>query len=72
MPKWMRLKTTRDAPLLDRMGSALENGYSDEGPLARILGVGGCFGLVFLAFIFTIGIAVTPFVVIAWLMGWIG
>lgn len=72
MPKWMRLKTTSDAPLLDRMGSAVENGYGDEGPLARILGVGGCFGLVFLAFIFTIGIAATPFVVIAWLMGWIG
>ncbi|AYB70991.1 hypothetical protein SEA_YABOI_193 [Streptomyces phage Yaboi] len=43
MPNWMRLPNTRkDVSLGYRMGSAFENGYGDEGPLARGLVVGGC------------------------------
>lgn len=50
MPNWARLPGTRkDVSLGYRMGSALENGYNDEGPLAKFLAIGGCFGV--LAFI---------------------
>ena len=35
MPRWARLKTTSDADLRDRMINVVENGYGDEGPLAK-------------------------------------
>lgn len=35
MPKWTRLPSTRNAPLRDRMASVFENGYGDEGPVAK-------------------------------------
>lgn len=44
MPKWTRLQKTRDADLVDRVASAFENGYGDEGPLAKgIVNVGCLF-----------------------------
>jgi hypothetical protein len=54
MPKWMRKKSTMDANLLYRMGSAFENGFGHEGPLATFLARGCClifalFPLIFLA-----------------------
>lgn len=53
MPNWARLPSTRkDVSLGYRMGSAFENGYGDEGPLAKFLAYGGCFGvLLFIAFV---------------------
>ncbi|AXH66910.1 hypothetical protein SEA_STARPLATINUM_200 [Streptomyces phage StarPlatinum] len=54
MPKWMRLPgTDKEASLSDRVGSAFENGYGDEGPLAKGIVIGGC---VFLPLIVTLGI----------------
>ncbi|AIW02647.1 hypothetical protein AXJ18_gp127 [Streptomyces phage Jay2Jay] len=44
MPKWMRLESTRDAPFSDRFWSAFENGYGDEGPLAKASLIGCMFG----------------------------
>lgn len=58
MPKWARFKTTRDAPLRDRMASVFENGYGDEGPGAKI----GCFFL----FIGVLGIMSIPAVALLW------
>lgn len=59
MPKWARLKTTRDASLVERMGSVFENGYGDEGPVAK-----GCCAVLF------VGIVLGPFLLIAGLIGW--
>ncbi|AXH69682.1 hypothetical protein HWB79_gp129 [Streptomyces phage LukeCage] len=43
MPKWMRLPgTDKHNSLGYRVGSAFENGYGDEGPLAKGIVVGGC------------------------------
>jgi hypothetical protein len=42
MPEWARMNSTRNAPLSDRMASAFENGYGDEGPLAKGLVYGCC------------------------------
>lgn len=52
MPNWARLPSTRkDVSLGYRMGSAFENGYGDEGPLAKILAQGGCFALIIASFL---------------------
>lgn len=53
MPKWMRLPSTSSDPLSHRVGSAFENGYGDEGPLAKAIVVGGC---VFLPLAFTLAV----------------
>lgn len=60
MPKWARLKTTRDASLGDRMGSVFENGYGDEGPVAK-----GCCMILF------VGVVFVPFLVAGGLLGWL-
>lgn len=59
MPKWARLKTTSDAPLGQRMGSLFENGYGDEGPMAK-----GCCAVLFVTFVFG------PFLIAASLIAW--
>lgn len=52
MPNWARLPSTRkDVSLGYRMGSAFENGSGDEGPLAKFLAIGGCFGLIIFSFL---------------------
>lgn len=57
MPNWARLPgTCKDVSLGYRMGSAFENGYGDEGPLAKFLAVGGCFGLIIFAFLLLLAI----------------
>ncbi len=57
MPVWMRLpKTSKTSNLAERMGSALENGYGDEGPLAQILAVGGCYTAILLVLLILVGI----------------
>jgi len=61
MPKFMRRSTTRNAPLSDRMASVFENGYGDEGPVAK----GCCLALMLLPLLFI----VTPVVA---LLLWIG
>lgn len=62
MPNWARLPSTRkDQPLRDRMASALENGYGDEGPLAKVLAIGGCFGCLG-------AITLGPIIVVGWFM----
>ncbi|QAX95878.1 hypothetical protein SEA_WATERMOORE_181 [Streptomyces phage Watermoore] len=38
------------------MGSAFENGYGDEGPLAKFLAIGGCFGVIIFAFLLVLAI----------------
>jgi hypothetical protein len=52
MPKWARGKNTMDAPLLYRMGSAFENGFGNEGPLAIFLTRGCCLIFVLFPLIF--------------------
>lgn len=57
MPTWARLpKTSKTKSLGDRMSSALENGYGDEGPLAKFLGIGGCLSFVLVIFVGVLGI----------------
>lgn len=62
MPKWMRLPSTRDESLGYRMGSTLENGPADNGPLAVFLAWSGCLGAVALMFLILGGIIASPFV----------
>lgn len=68
MPKWARLSTTSDKPLRDRMADAIENGYGGEGPLAKVLAYGGCFGAILLGFLFVMGI----FGGVGWFLWWLG
>lgn len=57
MPVWMRLpSTSKTKSLGDRMGSAFENGYGDEGPLAKFLAIGGCLGLIGFVALFLLGL----------------
>lgn len=56
-----RLKTTRDADLRDRMASVFENGYGDEGPVAK----GCCMLMLFVPLL----VIVAPIVA---LLLWIG
>jgi hypothetical protein len=60
MPNWARLKTTRNAPLGDRMASVFENGYGDEGPMAK-----GCCLFLFLG---VMGILSIPAIALIWFM----
>ncbi|QMP84284.1 hypothetical protein HUN41_00191 [Streptomyces phage Coruscant] len=62
MPKWMRLPSTRDESLAYRMGSVMENGPADNGPLAFFLAWGGCLGAVALVFLTLIGVIASPFI----------
>jgi hypothetical protein len=60
MPNWAKLNSTRNAPLRDRMASVFENGYGDEGPMAK-----GCCVFLFLG---VLGIMSLPAIVlIIWL-----
>jgi len=65
MPNWAKLNSTRNAPLRDRMGSAFENGYGDEGPLAKGLVYGCCL-------IPAITIVPAFFVGLGFLLWWLG
>lgn len=57
MPNWARLPSTRkDVSLGYRMGSAFENGYGDEGPLAKFLAIGGCLGLILFVALFLLSL----------------
>lgn len=61
MPKWARLKTTSNSDLRDRMASVVENGYGDEGPLAK----GCCLSVLLFPLIVTAG-------GIIWFLMWLG
>lgn len=64
MPKWARLNSTRDASLGERMGSVFENGYGDEGPMAK-----GCCMILFVLVVAPIYLI--PASLLVWLVYWL-
>ena len=60
MPNWAKLPSTRNAPLRDRMASVFENGYGDEGPVAK-----GCCVFLFFG---VLGVMSIPVIALIWFL----
>jgi hypothetical protein len=60
MLNWAKLPSTRNAPLSDRMASVFENGYGDEGPVAK-----GCCVFLFFG---VLGVMSIPAIALTWFL----